>query len=66
VVLRAAPSAGARDPGYVAAQRFEFADHQYDPNNQSPYKYMAIYEVETDDLEFTATALASKPPEELP
>jgi hypothetical protein len=51
-------------PGYTAAQRFELSSTQMMPN--PPYKYLAVYEVETDDLEATSTQLQSMPPEELP
>jgi hypothetical protein len=35
-------------PGYVAAQRFRFVAK--DPDQKPEHKYMALYEVETDDL----------------
>ncbi|MGH7246992.1 MAG: hypothetical protein ACREH9_02715, partial [Pseudomonadota bacterium] len=36
-------------PGMVCAQRFKLANAQMGRNN--PYNYLAIYEIETDDLE---------------
>jgi hypothetical protein len=35
-------------PGFVRAQRFKLADAQMGKSN--PYKYLALYEIETDDL----------------
>jgi Domain of unknown function (DUF4286) len=35
-------------PGFVAAQRFRLADKQMGDTN--PYRYLALYEIETDDL----------------
>ena len=35
-------------PGFVAAQRFRLADSQMGDKN--PYRYLALYEIETDDL----------------
>lgn len=46
-------------PGYVAAQRFRRADTQLGNAADLPYAYLAIYEVETDDLPATAKALTS-------
>jgi len=48
-------------PGFVAAQRFRLAAVQYDQSGpgrpqetsdvgKHPYKYLSLYEVETDDL----------------
>ena len=36
-------------PGVVAAQRFTLSDHQR-AAPPHPYKYLALYEIETDDL----------------
>lgn len=36
-------------PGFVAAQRFRLADAQMG-RTESPWRYLAIYELETDDL----------------
>jgi Domain of unknown function (DUF4286) len=35
-------------PGFVAAQRFRLADKQMGETN--PYRYLALYEIETEDL----------------
>ena len=40
-------------PGIVAAQRFRLADFQMGNGEPSPWKYLAIYEIETDDLKAT-------------
>ena len=45
-------------PGFVAAQRFRLADTQMGKNN--PYKYLALYEIETDDLESALKDLQSR------
>lgn len=43
-------------PGYTAAQRFALSDAQLGPGDV-PYAYLALYEVETDDLAATGRAL---------
>ena len=45
-------------PGFVAAQRFKLADAQMGKNN--PYKYLALYEIESDDLAGALKALQSR------
>ncbi len=42
-------------PGFVAAQRLRLADTQIGENN--PHKYLALYEIETDDLKATLAEL---------
>lgn len=42
--------------GYVAATRYKLSDAQIS-GGQLPYEYLAIYEVETDDLPATAKRL---------
>jgi hypothetical protein len=37
-------------PGFVCAQRFRIADTQMDGEASKAYKYLALYEIETDDL----------------
>jgi hypothetical protein len=37
-------------PGIIAAQRFKLADFQMGTGAPPPWKYLAIYEIETDDL----------------
>jgi hypothetical protein len=43
--------------GFVAAQRFRLAET--DPPQQFAHRYLAIYEIETDDLAKTQAALAA-------
>jgi hypothetical protein len=45
-------------PGIVAAQRFRLADKQFDENPS--HKYLAKYELETDNLEALLADLASR------
>jgi hypothetical protein len=40
-------------PGIVAAQRFKLADFQMGNGAPSPWKYLSIYEIESDDLKAT-------------
>lgn len=44
-------------PGIVAAQRFRLADFQMGNGAPSPWKYLAIYEIESDDLKATFDAM---------
>jgi hypothetical protein len=37
-------------PGIVNCQRFELSDAQFSLSKPSPWKYLALYEIETDDL----------------
>jgi hypothetical protein len=48
-------------PGYEAAQRFRQSDTQLGNAANLPYQYLAIYEVETDDLPAAANAMTSTP-----
>ena len=41
--------------GFSAAQRFKLSSHQM--MDKGPYEYMAIYEIETDDLQKTLEGL---------
>lgn len=43
-------------PGFVAAQRFKVDD----PNSQLKHRYLALYEIETDDLNKTLSDLNSR------
>lgn len=45
-------------PGIVAAQRFKLSDVQRNP--PPPWGYMALYDIETDDLNRTVTALKER------
>ena len=42
-------------PGFIAAQRFKLADEQM--MEAGPYRYLALYEIETDDVGATLEAL---------
>ena len=45
-------------PGFVSAQRFRLSAAQRMEN--PPYKYLAIYEIETDDIHKTIGALCER------
>lgn len=45
--------------GFVAAQRFRLSDAQLRPDDPTPYRYLAIYEIETDDVDKPLRALMS-------
>ncbi len=45
-------------PGFVAAQRFRLSNPQPRPEQQK-YAYAVVYDIETDDLDGTLSALAS-------
>jgi hypothetical protein len=48
-------------PGFVCAQRFRLAEVQMGGDAAGrPYKYLAIYEIETDDLEGALRELRSR------
>ncbi len=47
-----------RTPGIIAAQRFKLSDVQRNPS--LPWRYLALYEIETDDLNQTVTALKER------
>ena len=46
-------------PGIVAAQRFKLAGAQLAPDPH-PWAYLALYDVETDNLEHTVKALQER------
>ncbi|WP_274626951.1 DUF4286 family protein [Arvimicrobium flavum] len=46
-------------PGIVSAQRFKLADHQRSPGPH-PYKYLAVYECETDDVRSIVSELKAR------
>jgi hypothetical protein len=54
-------------PGFVAATRFRLAPTQF-ANNPAPltHRYMALYEIETDDLAATMQALLERIPSMVP
>lgn len=43
-------------PGFIAARRYKIAK----PDSKAPQKYLAIYEIETDDLKKTLKELYSR------
>lgn len=47
-------------PGFVAAQRFRLAGAQPGGRTDAPWKYLALYEIETDDLKGTLDALSAR------
>jgi hypothetical protein len=44
-------------PGYVAAQRYRCSEHQRSTAIPCPWRYLAIYELETEDLQETFAAM---------
>src|SRR5947207_10711654 len=46
--------------GFVCAQRFRLADTQMGGDTNNAYKYLALYEIETDDLKASLDDLASR------
>jgi hypothetical protein len=47
-------------PGYVTAQRFRLADVRMAGAPESRWRYLAIYEIETDDLNATMAESMSR------
>lgn len=47
-------------PGYVAATRYRLADAQLAGAAPPKHRYLAIYEIETDDLDATVKALSER------
>jgi hypothetical protein len=47
-------------PGFQRAQRFKLADTQIIEGSKSPWRYMVIYELETDDPKATLDALVER------
>jgi hypothetical protein len=47
-------------PGFVSAQRFCLADAQMGRDQSRPHKYLALYEIETDDLAGTLKELRAR------
>ena len=45
-------------PGFVAAQRFKLADSE--TGDKHPHRYLALYEIETNDLAATLKELQSR------
>ena len=46
-------------PGFVSAQRFKLADTQR-ARPPHPFRYLALYEIETDDLQTTLNELGKR------
>jgi len=44
-------------PGYVRATRYKLSSAQVMADDQLSYRYLALYEIETDDIAATARAL---------
>ena len=45
-------------PGFVSVQRYRLSDAQNSP--VTPYRYLAIYELDTEDLEASMAALGAR------
>lgn len=45
-------------PGFVSVQRYRLGDAQRSPN--TPYKYLAVYQLDTDDLAASMAALGAR------
>jgi|SRR5271166_5045196 len=47
-------------PGFVSGQRFRLADSQFGAEDSKAYKYLALYEIETDDIAATIKELRAR------
>jgi hypothetical protein len=47
-------------PGFVSAQRFRLADVQMSRDGNHAHRYLALYEIETDDLAGTLKELRAR------
>lgn len=47
-------------PGFVSGQRFRLANQQYGGETTKPWRYLAIYEIETNDLGKTLKTLEER------
>jgi hypothetical protein len=47
-------------PGFVCAQRFQLADTQFARDASRAHKYLALYEIETDDIAATLKELRTR------
>jgi len=47
-------------PGFVSGQRFKLSDAQFGGEASKQYKYLALYEIETDDLAATIKELKAR------
>jgi hypothetical protein len=43
--------------GFVAAQRFRLCETQLQPGRPAPHRYLAVYEIEADDVSVPLQAL---------
>jgi len=47
-------------PGFVSGQRFRLADAQMNRDGSRAHRYLAVYEIETDDLAATLKELRAR------
>jgi hypothetical protein len=47
-------------PGFISGQRFKLADAQFGGEASKAYKYLAVYEIETDDIAATLKELRAR------
>jgi hypothetical protein len=47
-------------PGFVSGQRFRLADSQFGGEGSKAYKYLALYEIESDDIAATIKELRER------
>jgi len=47
-------------PGFVSGQRFRLADSQFGGESSKAFKYLALYEIETDDIAATIKELRAR------
>jgi hypothetical protein len=47
-------------PGFVSGQRFKLADAQFGGEASKQYRYLALYEIETDDIATTIKELRAR------
>jgi hypothetical protein len=47
-------------PGFISGQRFRLADSQFGGESSKAFKYLALYEIETDDIAATIKELRAR------
>jgi len=47
-------------PGFISGQRFKLADSQFGGEASKAFKYLAVYEIETDDIAGTIKELQTR------
>ena len=47
-------------PGFISGQRFKLADSQLGGESSKAFKYLALYEIETDDIAGTIKELIAR------